>query len=117
MYLKTSIAHERLGFLSYSPLSPILSHPVTQLWSPDFHLRAETYAQLYSVWLSCQSGRMRGSCLPIRLTQMYLCSSPLLPFFTQVQMQTSGLVKTHGFSLLGWTRGWAPSAQHLLKLL
>lgn len=86
------------GLLNYSPVSPILSHPVTQISSTDFHLGAETCAKLYSVWLS---GKMRGSCLRIRLAQKYLCSSPLLPLSTQVQPQTPGLVKTHGFSFVG----------------
>lgn len=72
-----------LGLLNYSPVSPILSHPVTQLLSTDFHLRAEFYTKLCSVWLSSLSGKMRGTCLHVRLAQKNLCPSPLLPLSTQ----------------------------------
>lgn len=48
-----------LGLLSYYPVSSIFSHPVTQVLSTDFHLRAETYTKLCSVWQCCLPGKMR----------------------------------------------------------
>lgn len=90
-----------LGLLNYSPVSPILSHPVTQLLSTDFHLRAEFYTKLCPVWLSSLSGKMRGTCLHVRLAQKNLCPSPLLPLSTQGQLQTPGWSKPMAFPCWG----------------
>lgn len=99
--------------------SSILSHPVALFLSTDLHFRAETWGR-WALLSPSELAVMQGEGGTASITDCHrtICAQEHCCLLSaQVQHKNPWADLKPWLFLQGWTWGWAPSVQHLLKLL